>query len=147
MILIIGYGSTLRSDDGIGLLVAERLIDEFHDQAQVQVIARQLLTPDLADEVSRAERVLFVDACVQTPPGEIDRRPVTPGGENWGAFVHEMSPAVLLDCVKELYGKTPAAELITIGGKCFDIGEGLSPEVQAALPRVLEMIRSECTAA
>lgn len=132
--LIIGYGSTLRRDDGVGYLIADQLQDALPEDS---VIARQQLTPDLADALSRSDRVIFIDACAKSAPGEIKVVPVQPKGENWGAFVHEMSPEVLLDCVKELYGKTPSALLITIGGESFEIGEGLTAPVAAALSKIV----------
>jgi hydrogenase maturation protease len=100
--LIIGYGSTLRSDDGVGYLIAEKLMDLFDDASAKnppEVVARQQLTPDLADDLSRVDKVIFIDACADAAPGEVRVCDVHPKGENWGAFAHEMSPEVLLDCV------------------------------------------------
>ncbi len=50
--LIIGYGNVLRSDDGIGWHVAERLAADarFDD---VTILQRHQLTPELALDVSR----------------------------------------------------------------------------------------------
>lgn len=139
--LIIGYGSTLRRDDGVGFLVAEHLMDLLPEGS---VIARQQLTPDLADDVSQAKRVIFIDACAKTAPGEIRTEEVRPAGEDWGAFVHEMSPGVLLDCVKQVYEKVPAAQLITIGGEDFAIGEGLTAPVAQAMQTVIEQVLATC---
>lgn len=146
MTLIIGYGSTLRSDDGIGYIIAEQLMDDLPSEisnlrSHIDVIARHQLTPDLADAVQQANQVIFIDACADAAPGEVRVAEVKPAGENWGAFAHEMSPGVLLDCVKDVYGKMPRAHLITIGGENFDIGEGLTPTVQAAVPTVLGKVR------
>lgn len=140
--LVIGYGSTLRRDDGVGYIIAEQLMETLGEDS---VIARQQLTPDLADSVSQAEQVIFIDACAKSAPGEVAVREVAPKGENWGAFVHEMSPEVLLDCVKELYGRVPRAHLITIGGEDFSIGEGLTPTVQNAIPHVHTKLRALLT--
>lgn len=142
MTLIIGYGSTLRSDDGIGFIIAEQLMDDLPAEisnlkSQIDVIARHQLTPDLADAVQQADQIIFIDACADAAPGEVRVAEVKPAGENWGAFAHEMSPGVLLDCVKDVYGKTPRAHLITIGGEKFDIGEGLTSVVKAAIPVVV----------
>lgn len=144
MTLIIGYGSTLRCDDGVGYLIAEKLMDQLEStnsqQTTFDVIARQQLTPDLADAVSRADKVIFIDACAESAPGEIRVRDVMPAGANWGAFVHEMSPEVLLDCVMDIYKVVPRAQLITIGGESFEIGEGLTQKVSDAIPKVIEMV-------
>ncbi len=145
MTLIIGYGSTLRSDDGIGFIIAEQLMDDLpaemsNPKSQIDVIARHQLTPDLADAVQQADHIIFIDACADAAPGEVRVAEVKPAGENWGASAHEMSPGVLLDCVKDVYGKTPRAHLITIGGENFDIGEGLSDKILAAIPLVRQKI-------
>lgn len=135
--LIIGYGSTLRRDDGVGFMLAEQLMETMPED---EVIARQLLTPDLAEPVSKVDQVIFIDACAKTPAGEVGVRAICPKGENWGAFVHEMSPEVLLDCVKEIYGTLPQAWLITIGGEDFSIGEGLTDKVTSVCPQVLQEV-------
>lgn len=140
--VIIGYGSTLRSDDGIGYLAAERLM-ELLGQDKAEVYARQQLTPDLADVLRRYQRVLFIDACADAAPGQIDRRPIVPDGQNWGAFVHEMSPAVLLGCVKETYGQCPEGVLYAIGVESFEIGEGLTATATASLEKVIRLIQAE----
>jgi hydrogenase maturation protease len=146
--LIIGYGSTLRSDDGVGYVIAETMMDQQENApsnghpSNVDVIARHQLTPDLADNLSRVQKVIFIDACADDAPGEIRIREVAPKGENWGAFAHEMSPEVLLDCVKDVFGRLPQAHLITIGGENFAIGEGLTGKVQAAIPKVIELVQS-----
>lgn len=143
--VIIGYGSTLRSDDGIGYLAAERLM-ELLPPDRAQVVARQQLTPDLADLLRHHRRVIFIDAAADTAAGQIDRRQVEPDGQNWGAFVHEMSPAVLLGCVKETYGQSPTGILYAIGVESFAIGEGLSQTAKTALDRVIKLIQVEVAA-
>ena len=140
--VIIGYGSTLRCDDGIGFLAAEALMDLLPED-QYEVIARQQLTPDLADSLSRCDRVIFIDAHAGDAPGEIRTQPVIPTGKQWGAFVHEMAPDVLLDCVKQIFGKAPEAQLITIGVASLEIGQGLTPLVASALPRVIALVQSQ----
>ena len=150
--LIIGYGSTLRSDDGIGYRVAEKLMDLFESPSPArdlppphpEVLARQQLTPDLADSLSRVDRVIFIDASATSAPGEIRCQDIAPSGKPWGAFVHEMPPDILLDCVQELYGHIPQAILITIGMESFAIGEQMTPKIAAALPTLIDLVLQEC---
>ena len=66
-VLVIGYGNTLRTDDGVGRLAAERLADDPRLDG-VRVIGRHQLTPELALDVSQAALVVFVDAS-QSPSG------------------------------------------------------------------------------
>lgn len=57
--LIIGWGNSLRGDDGIGLKVAE-LLERRLIQADIRC-SLQLL-PEMCEEISRARQVVFVDA-------------------------------------------------------------------------------------
>ena len=63
--LIIGYGNTLRGDDGAGPRVAEAVAAL--NYPGVRTLVCPLLTPELADPISRAGAVLFVDAAVDAP--------------------------------------------------------------------------------
>jgi hydrogenase maturation protease len=49
-ILLIGYGNTLRNDDGVGVRIAEIIAEE--NRPHVQVIATHQLTPELAARYS-----------------------------------------------------------------------------------------------
>ena len=51
--LVIGYGNTLRSDDGAGVIAATRLAEK---SSTHQVIAVQQLTPHLAENIASAAR-------------------------------------------------------------------------------------------
>ena len=68
--LIIGFGNTLRGDDGFGRRAAERLRDVV-DDPEIEILSLHQLTPELMDPVSRAERVIFLDAAAGPDPGEI----------------------------------------------------------------------------
>src|ERR1700690_2062792 len=59
--LVLACGNTLRSDDGIGLRLAEWAAERFRDDGHVRVVARQQWTPDLAKDIAGADSVLFVD--------------------------------------------------------------------------------------
>lgn len=75
--LIIGYGNPLRGDDAVGFLAAERLSRTIADPG-VTVLAVHQITPELAEPVSRARRVIFMDASVGAERGQIRERPIRP---------------------------------------------------------------------
>lgn len=154
--LLIGYGNTLRSDDGVGPSVVEAI-----DQRQllgVRSLTCHQLGPELAADLATAGRVLFVDARWQTaaetearggaPPRTDDlvqsRRLVVDRDleSNQGSTVHWIDPSIvastvisshaysplsLLALTKLLYNHTVSAWLITILGVNFQLGEDLSP--------------------
>jgi hydrogenase maturation protease len=135
-ILIIGYGNPLRRDDGFGRVAAQRLRDLIA-APDVEIIDQHQLTPELMDPISRAGRVVFIDARAGGAPGEVSVKPVEPAVEMGAAFTHFATPAALLAGAAALYGGKAQGTLVTAGGLDFGIGEGLSEPVQAALEVVL----------
>ena len=136
-ILIIGYGNPLRGDDAFGQEAAARLQDIILDP-DVEILALHQLTPELMEAVSRAERVLFIDARDGPAPGEISLEPLEPQAESSAAFTHFSTPAGLLAGALALYGKCPAATLLTAGAAGFDLGAGLSDPVRRALRETVD---------
>jgi hydrogenase maturation protease len=132
--LVIGYGNALCRDDGVGPFIAGQIASS----PNLRVIACQQLTPELAEPVSQADRVIFVDAHAEIPPGEIAVQSVEP---RKSALIHQLGAGTLLDWSRELYGHAPEAVLIGIGAESFDLGEGLSPAVQRAAQKALETIQ------
>ncbi len=130
-VLIIGIGNPLRGDDGVGWNVAGELSREQRDD--IQVLATHQLTPELSELASRAERVLFIDAARSGDPGTLNCCPVRPAAPG-ARHSHALSPETLLGMTERLYGRCPAAYLLTIAGDSFDIGKPLSAAVSAALP-------------
>src|ERR1017187_9377874 len=66
-LLVVGYGNSLRRDDGVGLRVAEAI--EALQLPGVRTLTCQLLTPEYADPMARVRRVIFVDAAVDKTDG------------------------------------------------------------------------------
>ncbi len=70
-IAIVGIGNTIAGDDGVGVLVVERLRERWKEIEEVLVA---ILPGDLfsvSDLLGRAEEFLFVDAIAGDRPGEI----------------------------------------------------------------------------
>ena len=78
-LLVIGYGNTLRGDDGVGPRVAEAV--EKLNLPGVRTLVCQQLSPEHADPISRVRKVVFVDAIVNTD----DKWQVTSDGKTWQA--------------------------------------------------------------
>lgn len=142
-VLIIGYGSTLRGDDGVGPRVAERFEQE--GLAGVIALARHQLTPELAEPVSLARMVIFVDATITPENG--DAVGVTPlrAASAHQVMIHTASPASLLHLAESVFGRCPPAWLVSIPVGRMGIGEELSPlaqrGVEEAVARIKELLR------
>lgn len=143
MLLIIGYGNTLRGDDGVGCYAAQMIAKRGVFEG-VLVIQQQQLTVELVEPISRASQVIFIDACVGEPAGEIHVLPVQPA-EGDAIFTHTLTPAALLAGALLLYGSAPHATLFTLSGAYFGFAERLSPLVARALPALVTRVISEIT--
>lgn len=138
--LVIGYGNTLRSDDGAGPFVARAL--EGRVPAGTRVLDAHQLTPEMAIDISVATRVVFVDAIDatretaprETAPREsapqesgprVSRLEPEPGADPLNP--HASDPGSLLWLAKTLFGGAPEAWLVAIPGIEFGFGEDLSP--------------------
>ena len=130
--LIIGYGNPLRGDDGFGWHAALRLRDLIHD-AGIEILAVHQLTPELMDPISRAHRVIFIDAAVGEDAGKLTVTTLAATGGPPPAFTHFATPAALLEGARSLYGAKPEALLLTVVGLDFELGEELSLPVRVAL--------------
>jgi hydrogenase maturation protease len=112
-VLIIGIGNMLRSDDGVGIVVAQKL-EKTLDQALI--IACQQLTPELAKNLGEEDRVIIIDADQGSIPGQVTVKEIKPGDQAFNSLTHELDPATLLAISRELYGKCPKVFLITVTG-------------------------------
>jgi hydrogenase maturation protease len=130
--LIIGYGNPLRGDDGFGWHAALRLREIIQD-AGIEILAVHQLTPELMDAISRARRVIFIDAAVGEDAGKLTVTALETTGGPAAVFTHFATPAALLEGARSLYGAKPEGLLITVVGLDFELGEELSEPVQLAL--------------
>jgi hydrogenase maturation protease len=143
--LVIGYGNPLRADDGLGWVVAQRLRTDLAGDlslGDVVVVAEHQLTPELAEPISRARFVIFVDAREGEHPGPVDCRVVVPAGDGSLAFSHNVDPPSLLQMARLLYGACPTAVVVSVDGEDFGYGTTLSTVVQAAVPEVVQCVRN-----
>ena len=129
-VIVIGYGNPLRSDDGVGWVAAQRL-GERVDSERIVTLGVHQLVPELAQSISRFDRVIFIDAAMNQPAGYLSCRSVEPIDAS-RLMAHHLSPEALLAMSKRLFGKRPQAHLITVGGQNFAHGDELSPTVERA---------------
>lgn len=138
MLLIIGYGNTLRSDDGVGVKVAEAV--EKLQLPTVRTLTCDLLTPELAEPVAVAETVVFVDAAVDAPR-QVQLRPLVPAGSTQ-LMAHAADPRILLALARDVFGHAPRAWWLTIPVENIGIGEQLSPMAEQGLIVAIEKLKA-----
>jgi len=139
-ILVIGYGNPLRSDDGIGWRVAEILQPRLKT-SQVEVIQCHQLAPEMAEKLRDTALVVFVDATTEGSPGKCNHQRLRATNSS-AVFSHGPTPAALVSLAADLYGASPEVHLFTVCGSSFGYGERFSPEVDQALPSVVEEIEA-----
>jgi hydrogenase maturation protease len=140
--LVLACGNSQRGDDGVALQILNCLQEggcdpttEFHFQQQ--------WTPELAERISEAETVIFVDAAEGTPAGSIACRRLQPRPRTPLDSTHRTSPEYLLQLAHECYGSHPSrAYLVTVAGLAFELEETLSAPVRCAILRSGERIRA-----
>jgi hydrogenase maturation protease len=140
MILILGYGNTLRSDDGAGQRVAETIAG--WNLAHVRSLSLHQLTPEIAADIAAAETVIFVDAVspaeeattqIQVLPIQAEDTPT-----HWAHF---QDPRSLLALTQQVYGTAPPSWWILIPAINFEIGELLSAITQQGVLDTLTQIK------
>ncbi len=138
-IALIGYGNTLRQDDGAGYLIAATV--QTWQLPQVTAIACPQLLPELAATIAEVDRVLFVDTCLPTVTTTLQHCPLSLPAGNRPLDAHVSDPRSLLALAQWLYGKCPPASWLMIPGHQFELGETLSPTTEAAMAAALEWIQ------
>jgi hydrogenase maturation protease len=139
--LVIGYGSPIRGDDAIGPLAAEALAAR-PPAPGVTVLARHVLTAELAADLAAADRAIFLDAESGATPGAVRVRELHPDAARAGTMAHFHDPRELLAWCEALYGRAPRAWLVTAGGANFDYAHcRLSPAAGTALAAMLAEVR------
>jgi hydrogenase maturation protease len=136
-LLVIGYGNSLRRDDGVGPRVAEAI--EALQLPGVRTLVCQLLTPEYADPIARVRRVIFVDAAVDRTDG-VHFRKLEPGDTSQ-LMAHAADPHTMLALARDVFGRVPEAWWLTIPAVHLGFGEDLSSEAQRGFDTAVEKIR------
>lgn len=144
-ILIIGYGNVLRGDDAVGVHAARELERQFREDPEIEIIACQQLMPEMAEDISGSELVIFLDASCTEEPGTVRCRQVSAGFSPGAGYSHEFSPESLVSAAEQLYGDVPNAVSITLTGFSFDMGGKLSRAAQLRLPELVRKAREVIT--
>jgi hydrogenase maturation protease len=158
--IVIGIGNPDRGDDAAGPAVARSLRDGVTGAPNLDCVATRPLSAvwpviiehhgeatALIREMSAAERLFLVDACVSgAPPGTIHRFDVSsvpmPALAS-GYSTHGFGLAAAVELARVL-GLLPRLSVVyAIEGISFDSGAALSPPVEKAAAEVVRRLRAE----
>ncbi len=138
--LVVGYGNDLRTDDGAGRWVADRIEELDLDDVEVRSISQ--LTPEVALDISARRLVVFVDANVGVTEVEVSEVQAAADGPR--LMTHHGDPAAIVGLASR-FGQQPESSLL-VSIPVFDTGMGqqLTPECEAfsrvALNEVVELL-------
>jgi len=152
-VVVAGFGSEYRRDDGVGTLVAERATAQMPSSHFVGPLSDPL---DLLGEWNGADLVIVVDAVHSGAPvgtlqtiemdvenlANMDVDVESVAGES---STHGLGLVAVLRLARALDQAPRRLIVVGIEGERFDVGEGLSDLVEAAVPdavqRVVELIK------
>jgi hydrogenase maturation protease len=139
-LLVIGYGNTLRGDDGVGPRVAEAVAAL--QLPDVHALVCPQLSPEHADPIAKARVVVFVDAAVDAPR-EVQLRRLEPADASQ-LMAHAADPRTMLALSRDVFGRVPEAWLLTIPAETLEFSETLSPVAQRGLELAVQEIQKLC---
>lgn len=140
--LVIGYGNTLRSDDGAGQIAVHKIAE--WKLPKVRSLAVHQLTPELTIDIAQADVVIFIDAVATDSinPVSVKIQPIQAAAENNNtSFGHSCNPRSLLNYTHILYGKVTEAYWVLIPAVNFEFGEELSSLTQQGINIALNQIK------
>ncbi len=141
--LVLACGNPLRQDDGAAWEVARRATDVRQSWGvALEVVTCMQYLPELAEALSQAEGVVFIDASVNVRPGTARLNQVESEPAGAAALTHHLGPAELMSLAQSLYGSAPAwAYLVEIGAAEFGLSETVSARVEVGIERGAGLLR------
>ena len=143
-VLVVGYGNSLRGDDGIGWHAAGLLATDPR-LAGARVLAYHQLVPELAVDVSRASLVVLVDALAEGDPGSVSVRRIGSPPPTPITWSHHLTPETLAGLAEALYGQVPPVVLVSVAAGPVAESDRLSGDLERALPEVVQVVADVVT--
>ena len=148
-VLILGLGNPLLGDEGVGVRVVEEL-KELELPDGVTVVEGGTAGLGLIGLMEGYQRVIIVDAAdMGHPPGRVVR--FTPSEAQFktaeaSLSLHQIGLGEVLALAEAL--EVAPVELVVIGiqPSRVEVGAGLSPEVEGAIPQIIRIILDELDA-
>lgn len=133
--LILGLGNPLRGEDGLGPALIGHLAASWENREVALLSVHQLL-PEHSELLRDVKRVLFIDASLAIPPGEVQLTPVSLDATA-APFTHVLTPARLLALTAALYGRAPQAWQLQLGAEQFEGGSELGDSLLRKAERMI----------
>ena len=136
IVVIVGIGNELRSDDGVGPALVARLKEKINAACIDVGLSPENYIGTIVKH--KPDALLFIDAVdMDGPPATVklihaDQIP------EYGFSTHNMSPKLMIENIR---GRTHAAiMMIGVQPRTIEFGEGISREVGAAMAMIEEVL-------
>jgi hydrogenase maturation protease len=143
--LVLGIGNTLLGDDGVGIYVARKIRAECEQADSVDVAETNLGGIALLDLITGYEKVVIVDAIItkKKRPGYIYKLSLEDLGNIVDIYMlHAIDVRTAIELGRTLGYQIPEhIQIYAIEiGENTTFTEGLSPEIEEAVPSVIKQI-------
>jgi len=140
--VVLGLGNQFLKDDGVGLAAARELQRQNLGEG-VLVRAHQTFDLWLLSEYGEASQLIIIDAVTSgSSPGTVAEYEVAPrqGPIDSLPGLHSLKLHDLIDFASRTGLLSCPLTVIGVEPKDCGVGEGLSPEVERAIPRVVALV-------
>ena len=137
-LLIVGIGNTLRSDDGVGAYVCEKM-EKLNLPGTTTIIVQQLQV-EMIEEMSHYDHVIIVDASATNDT--IQFEPLQENLQQTVASSHHVNASLIQTLSQKLYNKTLSLYLCAIPGSNFDTGDTLSIDTEKTAKEAIVLIKT-----
>jgi hydrogenase maturation protease len=143
--VVIGLGNLYMRDDGVGIRVAQDLKKkELGENVSVQEFPEMDLT--VIEKLHGASTVIVVDAVRGgKEPGTVSKFAFVPRRDDLTELpsLHSLELSDVLDLASSTGILTCPVVIVGVEPKDDSLGNGLSPEVEAAVPKAIEAVIKE----
>jgi hydrogenase maturation protease len=143
--LVLGLGNPILGDDGVGLVVLDRLRPLLKDRVDVELGEDYWGGLRLMERLVGFDRAIIIDAIVSgNPPGSVLE--LTPGSvpTQRSSSSHDVNLPTALELGRQSGARLPADEDIVLvaieAGDVYTFTEQLSPDVEAAIPSAIQAV-------
>ena len=135
--LVMGYGNTLRGDDGIGLWMAQQI--EQDKLPGVLAAEAQQLPIEAVDDCEAYDRVVLLDCAAGGPAFAL--QPLHPDAASGIGTSHYVTASLMVSLARLLNKKVPEFYLGSVRGESFDLGAPITAEVYERARALLKELR------
>lgn len=130
--LVVALGNRMRADDGVAFEAVRLAGGQFKSMETME------LTPEMAEEISAAECVVFADADYRA--GAVLMEELTAQRSCPATMTHALRPFDIVAMARQLFGFRGSAWLLRIPGEDFSAREGLSKTAEANARKAAELL-------